>query len=58
MSHMCKNMGDSVKLRFCELDHESKMRLLKAHSHTSNGLAMEPETREDQQLEETQTQQG
>ena len=39
-------MGDSGKLRFNELDHESKMRLLKTHSYTSNGLAMEPETRE------------
>ena len=39
-------MGDSGKLRFYELDHESNMRLLKTHSHTSNGLAMEPETRE------------
>ena len=35
------------------------MRLLKTHSHTSNGLAMKPETREDKQLKETQTlQQG
>ena len=39
-------MGGSRKLRFYELDHESKMRLLKTHSHTSNGLAMEPGTRE------------
>ena len=28
-------MGDSGKLRFYELDHESKMRLLKTHSHPS-----------------------
>ena len=42
MSRICRNMGDSGKLRFYELDHESKMRLLKTHSHTSNGLAMEP----------------
>ena len=35
------------------------MRLLKTHSHTSNGLAMEPGTREEKQLKETQTlQQG
>ena len=35
------------------------MRLLKTHSHTSNGLAMEPETREKKQLMEAQTlQQG
>ena len=34
-------MGDSGKLRFYKLDHVSKMRLLKSHSHTSNGLAME-----------------
>ena len=39
-------MGDSRKLRFYELDHESKMRLLKPHSHTSNRLAMEPGTRD------------
>ena len=52
-------MGDSGKLRFYELDHESKMRLLKTHSDTSNGLAMEPGTREEKQLKETQTlQQG
>ena len=52
-------MGDSGKLRFYELDHESKMRLLKTHSHTSNGLAMEPGTREEKQLKEMQTlQQG
>ena len=52
-------MGDSGKLRFYELDHESKMQLLKTHSHTSNGLAMEPGTREEKKLKETQTlQQG
>ena len=35
------------------------MRLLKTHSHTSNGLAMEPGTREEKQLKESQTlQQG
>ena len=52
-------MGDSGKLRFYELDHESKMRLLKTQSHTSNGLAMEPGKREEKQLKETQTlQQG
>ena len=33
-------MGESGKLRFYEQDHESKMRLVKTHSHTSNGLAM------------------
>ena len=48
--HTYKNMGDPGKLRFYELDHESKMRLLKTHSHTSNGLAMEPRTREEKQL--------
>ena len=48
-------MGDSGKLRFYELDHESKMRLLKTHSHTSNGLAIEPGTRDEKQLKETQT---
>ena len=52
-------MGDSGKLRFYELDHESKMRLLNTHSYTSNGLAMEPGIREEMQLKETQTlQQG
>ena len=52
-------MGDSGKLRFYELDHEPKMRLLKTHSHTSKGLAVEPGTSEDKQLKETQTlQQG
>ena len=30
------------------------MRLLKTHSHTSNGLAMEPGTREEKQLKKTQ----
>ena len=52
-------MGDSGKLRFYELDHESKMRLLKTHSHASSGLAMEPGKREEKQLKETQaSQQG
>ena len=53
-------MGDSGKLRFYELEHdESKMRLLKTHSHTSNGLALAPGTRKEKQLKETQTlQQG
>ena len=51
MSRICKNMGDSGKLwLFYELDHESKMRLLKTHSHPSNGLAMGPGTREEKQL--------
>ena len=59
MSRICRNIGESGKLRFSELDHEPKMRLLKTHSHTSNGLAMEPGTREEKQLKETQTlQQG
>ena len=55
MSRICRNMGYSGKLRFYELDHESKMPFLKTHSHTSNGLAMEPGTREEKQLKETQT---
>ena len=55
MSRIGRNMGDSGKLRFYELDHESKMRLLKTHSHTSNGLAMETGRREEQQLNETRT---
>ena len=46
MSRICRNIGDSGKLRFYKLDDESKMRLLKTHSHTSNGLAMEPGTRD------------
>ena len=59
MSRICRNMGDSGKLRSYELDHESKMRLLKIYSHTSNSLAMEPGTCEEKQLKETQTlQQG
>ena len=59
MSRICRNVGDSGKLRFYELDHESKMRLLKTHSHTSNSLAMEPGTCEEKQLKKTQTlQQG
>ena len=48
-------MGDSGEIQFYELDHESKIRLLKTHSHTSNVLAMEPGTREEKQLKETQT---
>ena len=57
-SHMQK-YGRFGELFFYELDHESKMRLLKTHSHTSNGLAMEPGTREEKQLKETQAlQQG
>ena len=55
MTCICRNVGDSGKLRFYELDHASKMRLLKTHSRTSNGLAMEPGTREERQLKETQT---
>ena len=59
MSRICRNTGDSEKLLFYEPDHESKMRLLETHSHTSNGLAMEPRTREEEHLKETQTlQQG
>ena len=55
MSRICRNMGDSAKLRFYELDHESKMRLHKTHSHTSTRLATEPRTREEKQSKETQT---
>ena len=55
MSRICKNLGDSGKLRFYELDHESKMRLPKTHPHTSNRLAMEPGTCEEKQLKEMQT---
>ena len=36
-------MGNSWKLRFHKLEHESKMRLIKIHSHTSaNGKATKP----------------
>ena len=55
MSRICRNMGDSGKLRFYELDHDSKMPLLKTYSHTSNGLAMEPGIRQEKQLKETKT---
>ena len=56
MSRMCRIMADLEKLRFYELDHESKMLLLKTHSHTSKrGLAMKPGKREEKQLKETQT---
>ena len=51
--------GRFGKLRFYEVDNESKMRLLKTRSHTSNGLAMAPGTREEKQLKKTQAlQQG
>ena len=59
MSRICKNMGDSRKLRFYELDHESNTRLLKNHSHTSNRLETELGAWEEKQLKETHTlQQG
>ena len=35
MIRMCRMMGESEKLRSYKLDHESKMRLLKTHSKTS-----------------------
>ena len=35
MNRICRNMGNSGKSRFPSLDNESKMRLLKTHSHTS-----------------------
>ena len=47
-------MENSGKLRFYKLDHESKIRLLTTHSHTSNGQAAEPGTLEEKQLKETQ----
>ena len=55
MIRICRNLGDSGKLRFYELDHDSKMPLLKTYSHTSNGLAMEPGIRQEKQLKETKT---
>ena len=48
-------MGDWGKLHFYEPDHESKMWLLKTHSHTSNSLVMESGKREEKRLKETQT---
>ena len=45
-------MEDAGKLRSYELDHKSKMRLRKTHSHTVNGLAMDPGTREEKQLKD------
>ena len=35
-------MGNSGKSRFPKLEYESKMRLLKTHSHTPERLAMKP----------------
>ena len=35
MSRIRRNMEDSGKHRFCSLEHDSKMRLSKTHSHTS-----------------------
>ena len=52
-----KRLGETPVLR--TRDHESKMWLPKTHFPASNGLAMEPGTREEKQLRETQTiQQG
>ena len=47
--------GRFGKTPVLQLDHESKMRLLKTHSNTSNGLGMKPGKREGKQLKETQT---
>ena len=56
MSRICRSMGDTGEYGFYKVDHEPKMRLIKTHSHTSNGLAMEPgTTRDEKQLKETQT---
>ena len=54
MSRTCRYFEDLGKLGFYEVDDESKMRLLKTHSHTSNGLARDPGKREEKQLKETQ----
>ena len=35
MSCICRIMGDSERIRFYELDHESNMRLIKPHFHNS-----------------------
>ena len=55
MSRICRNVGDSRKLRLFELDHESKMRLLKTHSHTSKCLAIEAGTREEKLFKKSQS---
>ena len=55
MSRICRNMGDSGKLWLYESDHESTKRLLKTHSHNSYRMAMEPGTRKEKQLKDTQT---
>ena len=55
MIRICRNLAESGKLQFYDLDYESKMRLLKTQSNTSNGLAMESGTLEQKLLKETQT---
>ena len=46
-------MGNSGKSRFHQLEHESKTRLLKTHSHTSERLGYEArKKREEKQLKE------
>ena len=53
MSRICRRMGNLGKLLFYELDHESKVWLLKTHSRTSNGLAMELGTGEEKYADPT-----
>ena len=48
-------MGNSGKFRFHYLEHESKMRLLKTHSHTSERLDYEARKNAKKIIEETQT---
>ena len=48
-------MGNSDKFRFHQLEHESKMRLLKPHSHTSNRPGYEARKTPKKKLKETQT---
>ena len=43
MSRICRNMGILCKPRFHELEHKSKMRLLKIHTHTCERRGYEAE---------------
>ena len=40
-AYICRNMGNSGKSRFNQREHESKMRVFKTHSHTSERLGYE-----------------
>ena len=45
MNGICRNLGNEWKPRFYEVERESKMRLLKAHSHTSEHQGHEADKR-------------